>query len=162
MEGSEAERELCRTLFAVLGHASVGGRVPASRELRDALTKLESRLSRVLCRTGFGREEILDGIEPIAAVKTGANELALLGLCHLIADQTAVPLSLRVRLTAEGDEIASFEYGIGAKGASGMRRNASLGCTANRIYVLDGWMEPERWPRMLNWAYEATHGPRPD
>ena len=162
MEGSEAERELCRTLFAVLGPGSVGGRVPASREFRDALTKLESRLSRVLRRTGFGREGILDGIEPLAAVKTGANELALLGLCHLLADQTAVPLYLRVRLTAGGDEVSRFEYGIGEKGASGMRRDASLGRTANRIYVLDGWMEPERWPRMLNWAYGATHGTPPD
>lgn len=104
------------------------------------------------------RNEGLDGVLSVLAIKRGEGEIELAAFGILIRDQTVAPLHLRLQLSPDADEVAWVECRFGERGPEGMIRMPYT--LPNRLdkklyaCVLDG--EPD----CLDWAFGATFGER--
>ncbi len=156
---SRAVEVTSRALREALAGLPVGAAVPDSEPFRLALLGLERFLPEVLAevhREWLGRG--LDGIYPHRARKAGERELELLGLCCLLADQTLVPLHLRLQLAADGDDVAWLELCLGERGRG-------QGGLAGEPYPQSGSLHKRlhalgQQAGAIEWAHQVTFGER--
>ncbi len=155
---ARAEEVTCRALRQTLAGLPAGAAVPDSEPLRLALLGLERFLPEVLAEVHREwRGQALDGVYPRLAHKAGERELELLGLCSLLADQSVVPLHLRLRLAADADEVVWLELRLGERGRGGMVRTTyqSEPALSRRLYALG-----RRAAKGIEWAYRVNFGER--
>ena len=154
---SAAEQHVARGLRAALAVLPDGAAVPESDDLREALSALEWFLPGVP-RDPHPKSpsEAYDGVYPFETRKTGDREAELFGLVILISDQSLVPVHLRLRVSAEADEVTWLECRIGERSRGKMLRPpyGSLNALWKRYYV--GTLRPDA----IDWAYAVTYGDR--
>ncbi len=157
--GSMAVEVTSRALREALAGLPVGAAVPDSEPFRRALRGLAWFLPEVLA--GARAEWLgqgLDGIYPQTVRKVGERALELLGLCCLLADQTLVPLHLRLQLAANADDVAWLELRLGerGRGQGGLAGEPypQSGSLDNRLHVLG------QQAGAIEWAHQVTCGER--
>lgn len=154
---SRAEEITSSRIRQILAEIPAGETICDSPGFRQALSGLEWFLPTVLAEihpewTG----ESLDGIYPHVAYKTGEAEVAILGLCCLMSDQTLTPIHVRLQLSSTADEVSWLELKLGEKGQGGMVRTP-YSCSLSldkRLHALS------RRAGTMEWVYKVTFGER--
>lgn len=117
------DQRISRSIGTILAGKPVGADVTRDVSLADVLLDLERFIPENL-KDGHQewRNEGLDGVLPLLALKTGEREIDLVGHCVLISDQSIAPLRVRVRVSRLATGIEWFECKLGQRGERGMIR----------------------------------------
>ena len=157
---SGAEQHLSRSLRAVLVDLADGATIEDSDPFRMALSSLHWFLPTVLGEIHpecVG--EVMDGITPVVARKTGNGEAEIFGICIFISDQSGTPLHVLVQVDPVVDEISWLECRLGERGprgTQGMIRTPyqSQNALYKRLYRLN--LNADQ----VDWVYKVTFGTR--
>lgn len=108
------EQQLARSLRDACDKAPIGGDISRSDAFQVVTSALEFYLPAVLREIhACWKYESLDGVLHELAVKTGARQVEIAGLCILISDQTLTPFHVRLRYSADVDEIEWLDCRLG-------------------------------------------------
>ena len=122
MNGS-FEGDLCQRLCKVIGPLNMDDPVPDTDDFRYVLGSLESFISHAIreIHDDFAWEA-LDGILPVKSMKTGLGEVELWGGAYLVSDQTALPIHVRLQVSAAAWEFGWMECYLGKRSRGRLAR----------------------------------------
>jgi hypothetical protein len=142
-------------LRAALSGRPISADITDANQFRKVLTLLKHLIPGIVGevhREWAGRT--FDGIESAKVLKTGENQLELLGACCFLQSQKWTPIHIRLQLAASADEIAWFECRVGEREGAGIEMllspYSSLRGMINRLGRLNH--------SDIEWVYEVTFG----
>ncbi len=110
-----SEERAAKNFHLLLERTPIGAELERCPELREACNGLEWYLPDVLSNACSEWDEVLDGVDPIRATKTGAREVDIVAIAILISDQTVSLMHLQLQIDRQGKCIPWLKLRLGER-----------------------------------------------
>jgi len=149
------EERAAANFHLLLERTPIGAEIPPCPELQEACNGLEWYLPDVLSDACHEWDEVLDGVLPIRATRTGEREIDLLAMAILITDQTVSLMHARFQIDKRGKSIPWIALQLGERVKGHWLREKYGEDRILRRLSLKDWNL-----RAINWYFEAGYGVR--
>jgi hypothetical protein len=146
---SRAQQTAAAALTRMLARVPDGGDIKELGDATELRGALQFYLGEVLSsRYREWRFEGLDGLYLSTAVKTGARNAELTGMCCLITDMTVTPFHVDLRASESGDRVEWVHCRLGERMDDGLLRIP---------YASNGWRKRLHLLEVasIDWVYDV-------
>lgn len=149
------EERAAENFHLLLERTPIGVEIQPCPELQEACNGLESFLYGVLFDSCAEWDEVLDGVLPIRATRTGEREIDLLAMAILITDQTVSLMHAQLQIDKRGKSIPWLKLRLGERiNGHWLREKYGEDRILGRLSLKDWNL------KAINWYFEAGYGVR--